>query len=193
MLVFLISLLRLVRNIMMTRCSRPIVKAVKFIEGRLMFNSLLRALLESYLNLAIAVCYSLGKLASNFGTNWIEFGLSLTLLIHVVGFPIFTTLFLRNRFDKLGSEQYKLRVGSLYQNQDYLKKRAIYFTTLFLVRRLIFAAVICFFFSNVVLQIAIVDCLSMILIIFLITVFPMIDKVNNFIQIFNEVFLLMSI
>ena len=116
MLLILIILVRLVRNMIMTRCSRPIVKAVKFIEGRLMFNSLLRALLESYLNLAIAVCYSLGKLASNFGTNWIEFGLTLTLLIHVVGFPIFTTLFLRNRFDRLGSEQYKLRVGSLYQN-----------------------------------------------------------------------------
>lgn len=101
-LTLVIILVRMVRNILVTRCAQPIVKAVKFIEGRLMFNSLLRALLESYLNLSISVCYSIGVLFRDFGSNWVEFTLTLLLVVHVVGFPIFTTLFLKNHFDNLG-------------------------------------------------------------------------------------------
>ena len=47
--VALIALLVLCRFVLMRRCNRRVVGLIRTIEGKLMFNAVLRSMLESYL------------------------------------------------------------------------------------------------------------------------------------------------
>ena len=62
-----------------------------------------------------------------------------------------------------------------------------------MLRRTLYAFIIVFCGSSIVLQVLAIDVLCTLLIAFYITVGPMIDKANNFIQIFNEVIVLVSL
>jgi len=69
---------------------------------------------------------------------------------------------------------------------DYYKDKALPYTSFFLARRFIFAFVIVFCGSSLVLQVFLADLLSTLLLVFFISVGPMNDKFNNFIQVVNE-------
>ncbi len=56
-IVIAIMLVIFCRNFMKRRCCKPCVKIISSIERKLMFNSLLRAALETYLSLAIQMWY----------------------------------------------------------------------------------------------------------------------------------------
>ena len=59
-LVFLAVLIRLVilcRQVMLKRCFKPIVSLVRICEQKLMFNAIIRAVLESYLGVCIQMWY----------------------------------------------------------------------------------------------------------------------------------------
>lgn len=60
-------------------------------------------------------------------------------------------------------------------------------------RRLLFAFVIVMCKSSIVLQVGLADFLSTVLLGYYFSVMPMTDGLNNFIQIFNEVIVLISI
>ncbi len=60
-------------------------------------------------------------------------------------------------------------------------------------RRLLFAFIIVMCKSSIVLQVGLADFLSTVLLAFYLSVMPMTDGLNNFIQIFNEVIVLISI
>ena len=53
----LILLLYLCRMVMLRRCHRKVVNVIHIIEGKLMYNAVLRALLETYLSISIAMWY----------------------------------------------------------------------------------------------------------------------------------------
>ena len=91
------------------------------------------------------------------------------------------------------SYSFKIKYDSLYQNLDYYKARALPHTFYFLGRRLAFAAVIAFCSSSIVLQVALADILSTLLLAFFICVAPMYDMANNGIQIINEMVVLVSV
>ena len=76
---------------------------------------------------------------------------------------------------------------------EYYKKDALANTSLFLFRRFAFSALIVFCGSSLVLQVFLADLLSMGLLIYFITVKPMVDTWNNLIQIVNELVVLICI
>ena len=81
----------------------------------------------------------------------------------------------------------------MYLNVDYFNEHALAFTPLFLMRRLLFAAVIAYLDVNIVLQVLLADILSTLLLVFYITIKPMYDKINNAIQIINECVVLLCV
>ena len=64
--------------------------------------------------------------------------------------------------------------------------KAIAFTFVFLVRRLLFAYVIGQIMQGVTIQIFTIYFLSCFLLGYYVSVMPMVDRINNLIQIFNE-------
>ena len=68
---------------------------------------------------------------------------------------------------------------------DYYKPRALFNTSLFLVRRLVFAFIIVYS-KSVVMQVLLADCMSTLLLVYYLTVRPMNDWLSNTVQVVNE-------
>ena len=86
-----------------------------------------------------------------------------------------------------------MKYDSLYLNLDYYKKTALPNTSLFFLRRILFAALIVYCTSSIVLQIFLADILSTLMLVYFITVAPMNDSLSNWIQITNEIVVLVSV
>jgi len=97
---------------------------------------------------------------------------------------------LRKQRHPLGHPFFKVRMGSLYLDVDTVGKPfALLFTPLFLARRCLFALV-AVVSDNVLVQLFVTIYASLGLVFFYATVWPMTDKVNNLMQLCNELFLL---
>lgn len=74
---------------------------------------------------------------------------TIAMLTFAAGFPIFVIWFLKTRRDKLQTVEYSQSFNSLYLTlETELRASSIWFTTLFLVRRLILASTVAFLDSG---------------------------------------------
>ena len=105
----------------------------------------------------------------------VDFAIAISIIIFAISFPIFTVKFLRRNKDKLSEPAFKSKYDSIYQNVDYYKDEALSHTSFFLTRRLLFAFVIVFCGKSLVLQVFLADILSTLILIYFITVKPMIN------------------
>lgn len=137
--------------------------------SKLMFNSILRALLQTYLQTCISAWFSLQS--TNFATSEakVDFGLALITIAFAIGFIVFSYKFLHKKSKNLREPSFKAKYDSLYQNLEYYKKSALSNTSFFLLRRLLFAALIVFCGTSLVLQVLLADILSTLLLIYFIT------------------------
>ena len=93
----------------------------------------------------------------------------------------------------IDTKEIRQSYDSLYQKIETDKgPKALAFNFLFLLRRIFFACTIGSITNNIVPQILTIDFLSMFLLGYYLIVFPMVDKLNNFIQIFNEIFVILA-
>ena len=107
--------------------------------------------------------------------------------------PIAVFQFLCHNSERLGQRAFKMSFGALYVNLGTHKRSAYMFNVLFLGRRLIYAISLAGFFTqtsvlNVLLQIV----LSMALILYVIVVMPFEIRRDNWIEIMNECFILVT-
>ena len=112
------------------------------IEEKLLFNSVLRALLEVYLMTSISVLYSLKYVQTNTTEEKISFVMSLAVLVFCIVFPFWSFKFLRNNHKRLTDADFTRRFDSLFQNLDVSKIEAHPFTLVFCLRRFLFAQAI---------------------------------------------------
>ena len=161
--------------------------------AKLMFNSLLRAFMQTYLQMTLAMWTSLRYTNLHTSSGRIDFVLFLVTFAYALSFILFSYKFLKRNKDNLRNPQFKLKYDSLYQNLEYFKMGALSNTSFFLCRRILFAALIVFGEGYLVFQVMAADVLSTLLLIFFITQRPMIDVWNNFVQIFNELVVLVCV
>lgn len=124
------------------------------IENKLMWNSVLRAILQIYLLYCISIQISFNLFFTQSETNSnldsvqdkkekeVNILLTFVSLIGLIYFPIFCGKFLQKNFNQLVRPKFKAKYGSLYQNVDYYKRNALWFTSLFCVRRFLVALVL---------------------------------------------------
>ena len=153
-----------------------------------MWNSIIRTAIESYYGIAMSVALNMrdsemsweepAKVVNSVGR--------LLFLPFLIGFPIWTNKFLVNNRFRLSDTDFKARYDTLYLNVDYFKPRGLRFVQLLLIRRAIMVTNAVFFGISPLMQIAICIYTSQLMCQFFVRIFPMIDRMNNFIQIFNE-------
>ena len=158
-----------------------------------MYNSVLRALMQTFLMTSISMWYSLRTASFESGTEITDFVFAILTLLATLFFPAFAYMLLIRKEGELPKPTFRARFDSLYQNLDVYKKAAYSNTSLFLLRRLLFAFTIVMCEASIVLQVGMADLLSTALLGFYLSVMPMTDGLNNFIQIFNEVIVLIAI
>jgi hypothetical protein len=133
-------------------------KIVTIISRKLFFNSILRALLEAYLKFSISTWISIKKL--DFSTidtkeEIINVMMTFVFLAVILIFPAFTYFILHKYKNKLEDEDFKGRFESLYLNVNTQVDKSILMMTLFVTRRLIYAAAIVFLSGYTLSQIMI--------------------------------------
>ena len=152
---------------------RNMVTAVK---NKLMYNSVLRTFLQSYLSLCVSAVVSL-----NYAENALQGTTGLILLVLLVICPIGVIYTLtRKRLIPIDHPMTKAQLDSLYLSVETDGKPfALLYTPMFLVRRLIFAGTVVILGGSPLLQIFTTMHVSMVLILFYAMVWPMTDTVNN--------------
>jgi len=121
----------------------------EFMKEKLFWNSLLRFGIQSYLkitHLALVSSHSLSFCDKPKAINSVS---TIALVIFSAGFPIFVYWFLKPRRVKLQTTEYSHSFNSLYLSlETELRASSIWYTTLFLVRRLILAITVAFLGSG---------------------------------------------
>lgn len=160
------------------------------IHQKVMFNSILRSMLTSYLAMCVSTYLSVKNMAFHKVSDIISSALSIGTLTFMISFPVFTYIFMKRYAHRLEETSFKPRFSSLYLNvrtEDPYCKKAI---TLFLARRFIFATSISFFEKVPSVQIGLQQLMSVGLIAYYLAVRPYSDKLLNRLEIFNELCLL---
>ena len=117
---------------------------------KLFFNSILRSFLESYLKFCISTWIAIDNIQIDTKDEIVNTWITVALAIVMVGFPVFTFFFLRAFKPRLEEEDFKGRFESLYLNVDTRSDRPILLISLFVFRRLVFAANVVMFAGSTV-------------------------------------------
>jgi len=178
----LIALAVLVSKTLYHRLPEKAKKVFTSLKNKLMFNSVLRSLLQNFLPLCIS---SFVTLKYNEPKKSVTAYILLCLLCLC---PFLVTCILRIQKHPLGHPKIKAMIGTLYLNLDTTDKPlALLFTPAFLVRRIVFALV-AVIAENVLVQLFVTMYASLALIAYYAMVWPMNDTVNNVLQLGNEIF-----
>jgi uncharacterized membrane protein len=110
---------------------------VTFVSRKLFFNSILRAILETYLKFSISTFISIQTLKIDSREDIINSWMTVLFLVGVISFPVFTFFFLRSRRDRLNEEDFKGRFETLYLNVNTGDDTSVLMMTLFIFRRLL--------------------------------------------------------
>ena len=189
----LISLLVFCRKKVYPKCCSCFKKLVITVQAKLMFNSVLRALIQTYLANSLAVMLSFKSTDFESTKGVTDFIVACLLIIVLLAYPLWIFRFLRKRKQELSDPEMRKKFDSVYQNVDVDKTNALQHTSYFLWRRILFAAIIVYGYSSIVLQVLIADILSTLLLAFYLAVRPMVDGLNNSVQFLNELVVLVSI
>ena len=193
MIGFLIGLILLCRKFVLPKCCPVVQKLVNLIKNKLMFNSILRAIMQTFLATSISMWISLSSTQVSTTEGVTDLCIAIAILIFAFAAPFLSLKLLLKYFDRLREPDFKARFDSIYQNLDYYKQKALPSTSLFLLRRLIFAFLIVNCGKSIVLQVLMSDVLSSLLLAFYFSVWPMVGIINNAIHIVNEIVVLISI
>ena len=120
-------------------CMRSLCQIAK---NKLMYNSVIRGLLEAYFLMSIAAVYQVRNMGKFDTEGWFNFTISVLTLVYLVLFPIWSLCYLLKNFARLETPVMQLKYGTLYQNVDPKRPVALLFTLYFCVRRLVFALLI---------------------------------------------------
>ena len=183
-------LIILCKRTIVPRCCKPIQTLFQVIERKLLFNSVLRAILEVYLATCITMFHGFKSARTYTELEKISYLFGLATAIFCFYFPFWTFNLLRKNADRLSDPHFSGRFNSLYQNLDVEKYEAHPFTLVFCLRRLLFAYAITSLDRTLVFQVFFIDGTSTFILCYYITCKPMKNTVNNAIHIFNELVIL---
>jgi len=109
--------------------------------------------------------------------------------------PFGALYIIKKQTTPLAHPRLKAKIGTLYQNVETVgKPKALLFTSVFLIRRLVFAAIVVLISEpNILVQLFLSMYASFGMIMFYVIVWPMNNVVNNIQQLINEVFLYMCL
>lgn len=109
------------------------------------FNTILRFLMECYLELSISSMVQVRSINWNNESNTFAIAFAIFIFVLIIAYPFFTIIFLTRNFKKLEDHAFEQTYGSLFENIKVKFQMNIYFSFLFLFRRLIFCLAAVFF------------------------------------------------
>ena len=84
------------------------------IKGKILWNMVLRYILQSYLKIAIATMFALSLISVSSDLKAVNCGVTILFLLTLLFLPTFFAILLHRNRDKLPTEAMKARIGSIY-------------------------------------------------------------------------------
>ena len=149
----IIVLVYVVFKISRGRLPKSLTKIFGSLKDKLMFNSVLRYLLQQFLKLSTTVMLNFYNVIMATVSTW-SLLLSVPSLLLLCGFTAFNYFFIQNHLADLSSLKFKDRYGSLYARvETHNHKEASKYSFLFCIKRLSCAFIIGLCQHSVVLQV----------------------------------------
>lgn len=110
----LIALVLFCRNKVVPRCWSPIQKLVALLEAKIMFNSVIRACLQTFLATSIVLFYTVRQLNFSSPEGISDIFLVVLVTVYIFGFTFGSLKFIRKHSDDLRTPSFKQRFDSFY-------------------------------------------------------------------------------
>ncbi len=158
----------------------------------LIFNFIIRTFIECYFNLCFSSFIQVTNLSYADSMAMASSAMSIMLVAFVIGFPIFIMILMSLKRNQLDGSSFRARCGSLYSGIRVDKYSAVYMSSIFLGRRILFVVTSIILTQSVNLQLIIQTFYSLFYIAFLIGVRPFVEPRDNYMEIFNDFSLMAS-
>ena len=134
----------------------------------LVYSSILRLMIETYMPICLAVCLGLKNLYGTTMADKLCAVLAWTLPFYCVFLPTRFYRFLRDNRSQLRDPEFQLKYNSIYLGFDTHKLYSLSFMTLQMYRKLVIVLVILFLFSSHIIQVTITLYMQLIMLIYII-------------------------
>ena len=151
----------------------------------LMYNSFFRFFMEGYLQFTISSLLCFKNLDTSSPMKMANLVVTSIFTLIIIALPVFTFIFLYRNLQNLTKKEIKKKYESLYLEVDTKKRNAYLFSTLFLLRRLIYGVTL-ILVPILWIQLMIILITSLTILFFLVKFKPFDSKINNFVEIMNE-------
>ena len=151
----------------------------------LMYNSFFRYFMEGYLQFTISCLLCFKNLDTSSPIKVANLIVASIFTIIIIALPVFAFIFLNKNLQNLNKKEIKKKFESLYLEIDPTKRNAYLFSTLFILRRLIYGFIL-ILAPILWIQYIIILITSIIILTFLLKYQPFHSKINNFVEIMNE-------
>ena len=151
----------------------------------LMYNSFFRFFMEGYLQFTISCLLCFKNLDTSSPMKMANLVIASIFTLIIIALPVFTFIFLYRNLQNLTKKEIKKKYESLYLEVDTKKRNAYLFSTLFLLRRLIYGVTL-ILVPILWIQLMIILITSLTILFFLVKFKPFDSKINNFVEIVNE-------
>eukprot|EP00347_Sterkiella_histriomuscorum_P020892 403336060 len=153
----------------------------------LLFNVFIRAFLKGYFNFVLAIFIGMENTDDNLKNILGIFAIGMIILLS----PVLVYYFMNLNFHRLKEPAFKQKFGTLYMNLKTDDMKALLFTVAFMMRRIFYAGIIRFYTSSPVFQMNIQILLSFCTILYLLNFQPQIQLKFWFLELFNELSILL--
>ena len=86
----------------------------QYLMNKLMYNSVIRGLLEAYFMMSVAAIYEISKVFHHGIYDGLNLSIAIITILYLQALPILSLLFLRRNFKILDTRRMKSKFGTLY-------------------------------------------------------------------------------
>jgi hypothetical protein len=129
---------------MLDSCKCPFAQKVNnMLKQKLLWNFVIRLVIESYLSLGFSVYFNLRFSHGRFSYlgSWVNYFYAVSFAAVLIGAPLFVICFYCYNFKRLKDEHFESKFGAAYQGLETKHRHVIAYTTIFMIRRAFFCII----------------------------------------------------
>lgn len=149
---------------------------------------MIRLVIEGYMELVFSVYFNLryAKCSFSFLGSWVNYFYAIIFAALIGLAPFFVVGFYSFNFSKLGDEEFTKKFGSVYEGLKTNSRSVIAFTTIFMVRRALFALLAVMLYKHVIIQLSLTIVLIMFAACYILHFKPFEEQLINRLEVMNE-------
>ena len=186
----LIGLILLVSKYYLSRMHKHLISLLKLLKARLMYNSILRYILQKFFRLSLTAFFNLRLIFIGAVSSMYLFA-TLPIIVALIAISVYSLVFMQRNKNNLYQKDFNEKYGTLYAKVEmYNHPEALKYPFYFCLRRLLNAIIIALCNFSIVLQVLFLVQVALLMTCWAVKTRPMTDSESNFALITNEIVVL---